>query len=137
MGLIVDSTLFIAAERKGLRATQALGEIATRFPEETIAVSVITLAELAHGAARAIDPARELFRRHFIHEIRTNIPVVQVTAETAIRAGEMDGIFRSQGLTIGFSDLLIGATALELNYRVATANLRHFHLIQGLTVIQY
>jgi predicted nucleic acid-binding protein len=31
-------------------------------------------------------------------------------------------------------DLLIGATALELGYAVATHNSRHFELIPGLTV---
>lgn len=137
MGLIVDSTVFITAERKGLTAKQALEEIGIRFPAEFVAVSVITLAELAHGAARAVDPLKAQFRRHFIQQIRSSIPVFAVTAEAAIRAGEMDGAFRSRGLTIGFSDLLIGATALELNYGVATANLRHFHLITGLTVIHY
>jgi predicted nucleic acid-binding protein len=32
------------------------------------------------------------------------------------------------------ADLLIGATALELGYSVATNNSRHFELIPGLTV---
>jgi predicted nucleic acid-binding protein len=33
------------------------------------------------------------------------------------------------------ADLLIGITALELDYGVATANLRHFQKIAGLTVV--
>jgi len=37
---------------------------------------------------------------------------------------------------IPLSDLLIGATALELNYSVGTTNVRHFQLIPGLNVIQ-
>jgi predicted nucleic acid-binding protein len=96
VGLIVDSTIFIAAERKGLRATQALAEIDSRFPGESNAVSVITLAELAHGAARATTPERTESRWRFIREIRSSIPVLAVSAEAAIRAGEMDGINRSK-----------------------------------------
>ena len=33
------------------------------------------------------------------------------------------------------SDLLIGASALELGYGVGTANVRHLQLIPGLNVI--
>jgi predicted nucleic acid-binding protein len=32
---------------------------------------------------------------------------------------------------------LIGATALELDYSVATSNLRHFQRIPGLSVAQF
>jgi hypothetical protein len=34
------------------------------------------------------------------------------------------------------ADLLIGVTALELGYTVATGNLRHFQRIPGLAVMQ-
>jgi predicted nucleic acid-binding protein len=37
---------------------------------------------------------------------------------------------------IPLSDLLIGASALELGYSVGTANVRHFQLIPELNVIQ-
>ena len=58
MGLILDSSVLIAAERKGRNARHALGEIAQRAAGEDIAVSVVTLIELAHGAARADTPER-------------------------------------------------------------------------------
>jgi predicted nucleic acid-binding protein len=38
---------------------------------------------------------------------------------------------------IPFGDLLIGATALSLGYKVLTGNLRHFRQIPGLSVIQF
>jgi predicted nucleic acid-binding protein len=137
VGLIVDSTIFIAAERKGIRATQALSEIELRFPGEAAAVSVITLAELAHGAARANTPQRAQARWQFIREIRTAFPLLPVTADAAIQAGEMDGLNRSRGIIVGFADLLIAATALGFGYSIATANVRHFKMIPGLSVIQY
>lgn len=137
MGLIVDSTVFIAAERKRLRATQALAEIELRFPGETAAVSVITLAELAHGAARATSTVTEQARWRFIREVRSAFPILPVSADAAIRAGEIDGVNRSKGLIVGFADLLIAATALEIGYRIATENVRDFQRIPGLAVIQY
>lgn len=64
------------------------------------------------------------------------VEVVPYTKHTAMLAGGIDGEQRSQGVTIPFDDLLIGATALEHGYSVATVNIRHFRLIPGLTVIQ-
>jgi predicted nucleic acid-binding protein len=137
VGLLIDSTVFIAAERRDLNATQALADIALHFPGEATAISVITLAELAHGAARASSPKRAQLRWQFIHELMSNVPQIVVTATAALRAGEMDGINRSQGITVGFSDLLIGAGALEIGYKIVTANVRHFQVISGLSVLQY
>lgn len=53
MGLTLDSSVLIAAERQGRNARQALAEIAARAPGEDVAVSVVTLIELAHGVTRA------------------------------------------------------------------------------------
>jgi predicted nucleic acid-binding protein len=63
------------------------------------------------------------------------VEVVPFAKSTAFLAGRIDGEQRSIGVTIPSLDLLIGATALELGYSVATANLRHFQLIPGLAVI--
>jgi predicted nucleic acid-binding protein len=48
----------------------------------------------------------------------------------------MDGANQAKGIRLPLSDLLIGATALELGYGVATGNLRHFEMIPGLTVVR-
>ncbi len=40
--------------------------------------------------------------------------------------GRIDGEQEAKGVKIPFQDLLIGATALELDYAVVTGNLRHF-----------
>jgi predicted nucleic acid-binding protein len=39
-------------------------------------------------------------------------------------------------MRVALGDLLIGATALELGYAVATANVRHFQMIPNLVVHQ-
>jgi hypothetical protein len=41
MGLILDSSVLIAAERKGMNARQALSEIALRVAGEDVGVSVV------------------------------------------------------------------------------------------------
>ena len=134
MGIVRDSTVFIAAERQGLNARQTLANIAARFPAEQSAMSVVTLVELAHGAARANTPARKSARQRFISELATALPVHSVTASIALRAGQIDGENTAKGIRIALSDLLIGVTALELGYEVVTANVRHFQMIPGLGV---
>jgi predicted nucleic acid-binding protein len=135
MGLILDSSVLVAAERQNAR--QMLSTISANTSETDIGVSVVTLIELAHGAARADTPERKAKRRQFIQELQIALPIYLVTAMVAVRAGEIDGENQARGLRLPLSDLLIGVTALELSYSVATANVRHFQMIPGLTVVQF
>jgi len=135
VGLILDSSVLIAAERQGLNARQALTEIAVGVAGEDIAASVVTLIEMAHGVVRANTPERMAARRQFLKEIMIALPVHPVTAAVALRAGQIDGENSARGTRLALSDLLIGVTALELGYRVATANMRHFQMVPGLEVV--
>jgi predicted nucleic acid-binding protein len=137
MGLILDSSVLIAAERKGRNARQALSEIALRVAGEDVGVSVVTLIELAHGAARGDTPQRRAMRRQFLHELTTALPIHPITVSVALRTGQLDGENTAKGIRIALPDLLIGVTALELGYRVATVNLRHFQLIPDLEIVNF
>jgi predicted nucleic acid-binding protein len=64
-----------------------------------------------------------------------DIAVVPYRRSTAFLAGKLDGEQRELGVTIPSMDLLIGATAIEIGYTLATLNLRHFQLMPGLKVI--
>ena len=57
-----------------------------------------------------------------------------MTVRIALRAGQIDGQMQAAGMRAAPADLLIGVTALELGYAVATANTRHFQSIPNLTV---
>jgi len=137
MGLILDSSVLIAAERKGSNARQVLSEIAGRAAGEDVALSVVTLIELAHGAARADTAERKTMRQQFLQELTTALPAHPVTVPVALRAGQIDGESTAKGVRIALSDLLIGVTALELGYRVATANVRHFQMVPGLEIVSF
>lgn len=136
MGLILDSSVLVAAERRGQNARQMLASIRVSVGETDVALSVVGLIELAHGAARADSPQRKTQRHQFIQELLTALPIHAVSVPIALRAGQMDGENQAKGVRLPLADLLIGVTALELGYGVATANLRHFRLIPGLTVTQ-
>lgn len=137
MGLLLDSSVLIAEERKGRNARQTLTEIATRAAGEDIAISVVTLIELAHGVARANTPERRSSRQQFLDELIAALPIHLVTIPIALRVGQMDGESTAKGIRVALPDLVIGVTALDLGYKVATANLRHFQMIPGLRIVPF
>jgi predicted nucleic acid-binding protein len=102
-----------------------------------VAISVVTLIELAHGVARANSPQRHAARHQFLDELIIAIPAHAVTIPIALRAGKIDGENAAQGIRLSISDLLIGTTALKLGFRVATTNMRHFQMIPGLIVLSF
>lgn len=136
MGLILDSSIVIAAERRGDTVERLIQTIVSSTGDQEAALSAIGLTELIHGLYRAQTP--EVYRRResFISELLADFAVYPYTRETAQLAGKIDGEQQSRGVVIPFRDLLIGATALALGYSVLTANPRDFHRIPGLSVSQ-
>src|ERR1035437_4170260 len=135
MGLILDSTVLIQAERKGLNARQALTLVMEKLGSGEVGISVVTTLEFAHGIARADTAERRAKRQGFLDELLRAVPVHPVTLAIALRAGQIDGMNSSQGIRVPLGDLLIGVTALEAGFGVATANVRHFGMIPGLDVV--
>jgi predicted nucleic acid-binding protein len=132
---MLDSTAAVAAERQGKTARQLLESVALETGDEGIALSVVTVLELAHGITRADTTERRERRQRFLDDLLTGVPIQPVTVPIALRAGQIDGQTQARGIRIPLSDLLIGTSALELGYAVGTANVRHFQLIPGLNVI--
>jgi tRNA(fMet)-specific endonuclease VapC len=120
VGIVLDSSVIIAAERRGHTVRQILEQVKAVQGEIDIGVSVVTIAELVHGAYRAKTQAQQQRRLEFIERL----------------AGRIEGQQEAIGVQFAFEDLLIGATALHLGYEVATLNLRDFQRIPGLSVIQ-
>lgn len=134
MGLILDSSVLIAAERQGSTLHQMLAQIGRSLQDIEIGLSVVTITELAHGVARAESSQRKEKRLRFMQELVSAVPVYPVTGAIAFRAGLIDGETQAKGIRLPLSDLLIGVTALELRFGVGTSNLRHFKLIPGVSV---
>jgi len=134
VGLILDSSVVIAAERLGQTAYQMLEDIGLQGSDPEIAVSVVTVLELAHGITRADTPQRRVRRQQFFDDLLVGMPIHPVTVPIALRAGQIDGQMQAAGTRIALADLLIGVTALELGHHVATANTRHFQTIHGLAL---
>jgi predicted nucleic acid-binding protein len=88
-----------------------------------------------HGAYRAQTKEQKERRLEFIDRLCSDMPVHPVTLEIARLAGRIEGEQEAKGIKLAFEDLLIGSTALQLAYDVATLNLRHFTQIPGLKVV--
>jgi tRNA(fMet)-specific endonuclease VapC len=135
MGLILDSSVVIAAERRGDTPDQFVKQIIDVAGNQEAALSSVGLTELVHGIYRANSVQIRLSRQSFVEELRIGLTVYPYTAEAAMLAGRIDGEQTARGIVIPFIDLLIGATALSLGFSVLTANIRHFQKIPGLNVV--
>jgi tRNA(fMet)-specific endonuclease VapC len=136
MGLILDSSILIAAERRGRTVWQILDQVRSAQGEIEVGVSVVTIAELVHGAYRAKTQEQRDRRLEFIERLASDVPVYPVTLEIARLAGRIEGQEEARGVQLAFEDLLIGVTALQLGYSIATLNVRDFQRVPGLSVVQ-
>jgi len=134
LGLILDSSVIVEAERKGQTVEQLLEQVKRSVGEVEIAICSVTVAELVHGVYRANTGESRQRRRAFIDELKRHVPVHPVTDETGEIIGRISGEQAAKGIKIPFDDLAVGASALEQGYAVATLNVRHFQAIPGLVV---
>jgi len=135
MGLILDSSVLIAGERRGHSIRQLLQQVQGKHGEAEAALSAVTVVELTHGIYRAKTETDRARRQAFAEETYRDMIVHPVDIEIAKLAGQIEAEQAARGITIAFQDLLIGATALHLSFDVITLNVRHFQKIPGLTVV--
>ena len=119
--ILIDSDVLIAhlrghdAARTWLREQRMAGELA---------ISVVTVAEITGGMRS--DERREVWR------LLASLNPVPVTDLIAHRAGELMRQYRRSHSGIGLADYLIAATAEAQSARLATLNVRHFPMFEGL-----
>lgn len=128
MGIVVDTCVFVQAERAGI--FPALEQF-----EENIYISAITVSELLVGVHRANTAERRIKRKAFVDAIVTEIPILDFTAQVAKIHAEICAALLDKGQTIGAHDLQIAATALTHNYNVLTYNHSEFSRVPGLLLI--
>ncbi len=135
LGVVLDSSVVVTAERKSLPVPQLVEAIQTTCGEIEVSLSPITVAELVHGIYRARTPQAGQRRRDYIQELVNLVPLHPVTLQTAYLVGQIEGQEAAKGNVLPFSDLLIAAAAIEQGYAVLTENLRHFERIPGIQVL--
>jgi predicted nucleic acid-binding protein len=90
-GVVLDSSVLISAERRGHTVREILEQVHASQGDIEVGISVVTIAELVHGAYRAKDTARQERRLQFIERLVSDVPVHPVTLDIARLAGRIEG----------------------------------------------
>ena len=88
MGLILDSSVVIAAERRGDTVEKLIEQVISVTGDQDAALSSVGLTELVHGIYRAQTPAMRLSRQSFIDELLSDLTIYPYTKATALLAGK-------------------------------------------------
>lgn len=134
LGVVLDSSTVITAEREKLPVPQLIEAIQTAHGEIEVSLSPVTVAELVHGIYRARSPEASRRRRAYIEELVDLVPIHPATKRTAFLVGQIQGQEAAKGNVLPFNDLMIAAAAIEQGYAILTENVRHFEKIPGLVV---
>lgn len=94
-----------------------------------LAVSMITVAELAYGAEKSARPEQNL---NAIEHLLLGLTVVEFDDQAAREYGQIRARLRRQGTPIGPLDMLLAAHARRLDLPLVTNNVKEFSRVPGL-----
>lgn len=136
LGIVLDSSVLIAAERRNLKPDQVIEDVEKILGELPIVLCSLTVAEVGHGIYRTNTQTTQDRRRAFLNDLKATVPIYPVTEATAEIIAKLGGEQAARGINLPLADLIIGACALELGYAIGTSNVRDFNRIPGLKVIK-
>jgi tRNA(fMet)-specific endonuclease VapC len=130
MGLILDSSVLIAAERGRLR----FPEFCAAQGDEELFLAAITASELLHGVERAATTAQRERRAAFVEALLARLPVLEFDLDVARWHARLWAELAATGTPVGPHDLLIAATARRHGFSLATLNVAEFARVPGLAL---
>ena len=119
--ILVDSDVLISLLRGYQRAVDFLVWAAQ---DDTLAVSVVTVSEVTGGMRSG--------ERRAVAALFSQLQILPVTEAVAFHAGQMMRQFRASNSGIDLADFLIAATAEHAGASLATLNVRHYPMFEGL-----
>jgi tRNA(fMet)-specific endonuclease VapC len=128
MGLIIDSSLLIAAER-GRFDMEAFLE--SEVPMEAVFITSVTASELLHGVHRAT-PDRRAGREAYVESVLDDLPILSFDLPCARRHARLWSALEVSGNRIGAHDMMIAAICLRFGHKLATLNEGEFARVEGL-----
>jgi predicted nucleic acid-binding protein len=120
--ILVDSDVLIANLRGESAARDWL--LGARRDTGPLAISVVSVAEVAGGMRSP--------ERRQVSRLLSSMRTFPVTERIGWRAAELMRAYRRSHHGIGLGDYLIAATAEVEGLDLATLNVRHFPMIEGL-----
>ena len=131
MGVVLDSSILIAAERGHFRLKALLDSLG----EATVSIAAVTASELLHGVHRAKSAAVRMRRAAFVEALLNEIPVRDFGLGEARLHAELWAELAEGGTRIGAHDLQIAATAIAAGDALVTLNQRDFGRVPGLNLL--
>jgi len=131
MGVVLDTSILVAAERRALRFEALLESLG----DEPVAISAVTASELLHGCHRASNAGIRARRSAFVEALLDALPILPFGLAEARLHAEIWAELARRGTMIGPHDLLIAATAMARGYLVASLNQRDFARVAGLQLV--
>ena len=133
MGTLIDTSVLIAAQRGQLDPDRFREE----DDDEPVVLAAISASELLHGVHRLKGAVARTRAERFVEHVLASMPVVPFDLDIARGHARLDAELSAAGTAVGDADLMIAATAVWLDYRVATRDLRSFPKIEGLDVVRW
>jgi predicted nucleic acid-binding protein len=132
LGTLIDTSVLIAIERGDLDLARVRSD-----DDEELAIAAITASELLHGVHRLRGAVARTRAERFVEHLLDVIPVVPFDLDVARIHARIDAELSAAGAAVGDADLMIAATGVWLDYRIATRDLRSLPKIKGLTVVRW
>jgi predicted nucleic acid-binding protein len=120
--MLIDSDVLVWLTRGHVGAAKRLHAL------PTWRISVVTYIELAQGCRDKAELAR--LKKGLAVRNTEIVPVTPAISQRALALIDEQAL--SHGIRL--ADALIGATAIEIQATLLTANVKHFSAVQGLTI---
>jgi tRNA(fMet)-specific endonuclease VapC len=133
MGTVIDTSVAIAVQRGQLDPALLSAE----DDDEPVAIAAITASELLHGAHRQKNVVARARAERFIEDFLATYRTIPFDLDIARIHARLDAELSAAGTLVGDADLMIASTAVWLDYRIATRDLRSFPKIRGLHVVRW
>ena len=127
---LLDSNFCIACLRRKPWALGALGCV----PLASVAVSAVTVGELAEGVFRGDRPAEEMAK---VEAFLRPIQVIAFGREEAFLWGKIGAALGKAGNAIETEDAMIAATAQASGMTLVSGNAKHFQRVKGLKLVDW
>jgi len=125
MAYFIDTDIIINSIKGNQGVNQKIAELAS-IPK---AISIITYGELLYRAKKSTQREKNTSVVYRLAEI---FPIIGITRATMEAFTDLKAALDRKGERIEDFDLLIAATALNLNYVLVTNNTKHYKRIEGL-----
>ena len=127
MGYLIDTNILIYS----LKKDEVVNDNFEYYKHIPKAISIISYGELFYRARKSNFPEKNTAIVHHISEL---FPIMDVNKTIIETFGEVKSYLEKNGKIIDDFDIIIGSTALSMNYTLITSNESHFKRIPGLKV---